>query len=99
MKNLNLRHLAFLFLATLTLAACNNDDDDVNPVSEDFTLTIENVQSGTSYLNSGTTGFLAPGESESFSFHAGRGHYLTIATMFVQSNDLFYGKRFFILFP
>ena len=90
MKNLNLRHLTFLFLATLTLAACNNDDDDVNPVSEDFTLTIENVQTGTSYLNSGTTGFLAPGESESFSFNAGRGHYLTIATMFVQSNDLFY---------
>ena len=34
MKNLNLRHLTFLFLATLTLAACNNDDDDVNPGEE-----------------------------------------------------------------
>tara|TARA_R110000744_G_scaffold130281_2_gene237932 strand:- start:302 stop:1375 length:1074 start_codon:yes stop_codon:yes gene_type:complete len=32
-----------------------------------------------------------PGDSESFSFDAGEGHYLSFATMLVQSNDLFYG--------
>ena len=90
MKHLKFRHLAFILIATLSFAACNNDDDDVTPTSEDFTLTIENVQTGKMYLQTGTTGFLAPGEMESFTFHAGRGHYLSLATMFVQSNDLFY---------
>jgi hypothetical protein len=36
-------------------------------------------------------GPLLPGHSYSFSFHAAEGHKLSFATMFVKSNDLFYG--------
>jgi hypothetical protein len=68
---------------------CDDDDPVVLP-TETFTLTIENVQTGKGYLQSGTTGFLAPGDSESVSFNAGIGSSLSLATMYVQSNDLFY---------
>ena len=86
-----LNHGKWLFLcaAVLILHACDKDGDAVLPEAE-FTLTIENIIPATDHLHSGTTGFLAPGESESFSFDAGRGTYLSFATMFVQSNDLFY---------
>ena len=44
------------------------------------------------YLATGTVGgLIMPDNEMSFSFNAGKGHYLSFATMFVQSNDLFYG--------
>ena len=55
-----------------------------------FKVTIENVFEGKDFFKSGTTGLLKPGESESITFNAGKGHYLSFATMFVKSNDLFY---------
>lgn len=81
-----------LILAAIGLGMISCDDDDPIPVPlTEFTLTIENIQTGKAYLESGTTGFLAPGESETISFNAGIGSFLSLATMFVQSNDLFYG--------
>ena len=85
-----LKTLAFLASALFTLASCS-DDDSVTPAeSATFLVKIENVLPSTSYLTSGATGFLMPGESETVTFNAGKGHYLSFATMFVQSNDLFY---------
>ncbi len=64
-----------------------------------FTVTIENVFTPYPYFQSGVfntpegadmPGPLFPGNSYSFEFYAGKGHYLSFATMFVQSNDLFY---------
>ena len=36
-------------------------------------------------------GPILPGESYEFTFMASKGEYLSLATMYVQSNDLFYG--------
>lgn len=76
----------------MTNLSCDNDDDNgiVVAPNNSFTVTIENVFEAKDYFNNGTTGFIQPGASESFSFDAGKGHFLSFATMFVQSNDLFY---------
>lgn len=82
-----------LVLFTLmTNLSCNSDDDhvDIGATTNSFTVTIKNVFQEKEYFKNGTTGLIQPGMSESFSFEAGRGHYLSLATMFVQSNDLFY---------
>ncbi|RIV34258.1 hypothetical protein D2V08_09530 [Flagellimonas lutimaris] len=87
--NLILRLLALTTLFSLT--SCSDDDDSTEITTGNFVVTIENTFEGKEYFANGTTGFIAPGNSESFSFNAGKGHYLSFATMFVQSNDLFYG--------
>ncbi|WP_136466148.1 spondin domain-containing protein [Flagellimonas onchidii] len=58
--------------------------------TKNFTVTIENVFQHKDYFANGTTGLILPGQSESVTFNAGTGHYLSFATMFVQSNDLFF---------
>ena len=84
------KKLALAFVTVAILAACN--DEDVTPMeSATFEVTIENLAGPFNYLNTGTIGFLEPGQDMTFSFNAGQGHYLSFATMFVQSNDLFYG--------
>ncbi len=86
------KSLLFALMAVFVLSACNKDDDDPTPSeSANFTVTVENILPVTNYSSSGSIGFLAPGEQESVEFHAGDGDYLSFATMFVQSNDLFYG--------
>ena len=77
---------AMLLISSLAFTACDKDDD-VN--TNQFTVTIENIMEGKDYFDSGETGFLMPGESATFNFNAGPGHYLNLATMYVQSNDLF----------
>jgi len=83
-------YLVGILLCSLFILSGCNDDDDVTIITRSFTVTIENVFEGKDYFNNGTTGLIEPGMSESFSFNAGKGHYLSFATMFVQSNDLFY---------
>ncbi|RPG36800.1 MAG: hypothetical protein CBB72_003570 [Muricauda sp. TMED12] len=85
--------LRFLALSTVFgLVSCSDDDDSSQgSLSGNFVVTIENVFESKEYFDNGTTGFIMPGDSESFSFDAGEGHYLSFATMLVQSNDLFYG--------
>jgi hypothetical protein len=65
-----------------------------------FTVTIKNVSETYDFFESGvfntpdgagSPGPLLPGNTYSVSFHASIGHKLTFATMFVKSNDLFYG--------
>ncbi len=80
-------------LVVLALAiwgtSCKPEDNQMMPQSNTFTVTVTNISQGKDYFASGTTGLIMPGESYSFSFHAGKGHYLQFGTMFVQSNDLF----------
>jgi len=90
MKNLIYASVASLFLLT----SCLDDDDDptVIPIEKGmFTVKIENIQMGKAYFSSGTTDGIGPGGSYSFSFHAGIGSRLSLATMLAQTNDLFYG--------
>ena len=83
-----MKKLIFLTLALgLFFMSCKKDE---MKVSKDFTVTIKNVIDGKDFFTSGTTGLIKPGMSESFSFNAGKGHYLKFATMLAQSNDIFY---------
>ncbi|MEM7102383.1 MAG: spondin domain-containing protein [Bacteroidota bacterium] len=79
-----------LVIGVLFLSSCK--EDEIPVVTGDFRVTIENVFEGKDYLKSGeiNPGGLAPGNAFEFSFEAGLGTYLSFATMFVQSNDLFY---------
>lgn len=79
-----------LVVTTILLSACKKDDDNGMPM-ENFTVTIENVFEHKNFFNAGTADPIPPGSSITFSFNAGKGHYLSFATMLAQSNDLFYG--------
>jgi hypothetical protein len=85
--------LSLAAASTLLFTACNLDDnDDIDPIpSGVFTVRVENIQTGKDFFNSGTTDAVGLGGTTSFSFNAGKGAHLSIASMFVQSNDLFYG--------
>jgi hypothetical protein len=88
-------------LAALALVTGCSDDDPAAPIStsETFTLTIENVSAAADYpvsgvfntpVGAGGPAPIFPGEAYEFIFGAGPGDKLSFATMFVQSNDLFY---------
>lgn len=91
--------VGILSLMLLTLVSCK-DDDPVDPVaSATFTVKIENAFVAKTFSNSGvfntpvgatSPGPVMPGNAYEFTFYAGQGSYLSFATMFVQSNDLFY---------
>ena len=86
------------FVFFLALAACSDDEGMVPvPTTADFTVTIENVNQPKSFFASGTVpGLVMPGEEQEFTFDAGPVTLpgamtrLSLATMFVQSNDLFF---------
>ena len=90
--------MSFVFVALL-FVQCQKEEPVEIPMGV-FTVSIENVsetfeffQSGVFNTPAGATdpGPLLPGSSYSFSFHASKGHKLSFTTMFVKSNDLFYG--------
>ncbi len=90
-----------MYFATALLmlgVACKKKEEPVKP-SAGFTVKIENVSEPKAYFQTGvfntpvgdsSPGPATPGKSYQFSFNAGKGHYLSFATMFVQSNDLFF---------
>jgi len=95
---------AVLLVGCLALAGCDSGGTDA-PDPETFTVTVENVGSATPALKSGafTTPVgasgpapIAGGDSYEISFTAGpneipnSGMKLSLATMFIQSNDLYY---------
>jgi len=76
-------------IVSLLLTSCHKKDRVIIPTT--FKVIIENIFTPKSYQVSGTFDAIPPGTSQSFSFNAGKGSYLSFATMFVKSNDLFYG--------
>ncbi len=93
--------LMLVALAALALVTGCSDDDPAAPTvtTETFTLTIENVSAAANYpvsgafntpVGAGGPAPIFPGEAYEFTFGAKPGDMLSFATMFVQSNDLFY---------
>jgi hypothetical protein len=91
--------LGALALSAL-LGACNGTETPMETeTATRFQVRIENVSNVFDFLDSGVfntpegsagPGPLAGGSAYSFTFSAAPGHLLSFATMFVQSNDLFY---------
>jgi len=93
MKNLTLI-VSFILLFAV---GCDTSTDPKD--ATDFTVTIENISTAKLYSDSGVFNTPAggtspapifPGEAYEVSFDAAPGSKLSFATMFVQSNDLFY---------
>lgn len=95
-----MKRLSIFFVAIVIFAfSCEEDDKNDNNNTSMFTVTIENVATDYTIFTSGVfntpvgasaPAAATPGESYSFMFHAGKGHKLSFATMYVQSNDLFF---------
>lgn len=84
--------LLLLLFAILVFSSCEEKEEmDKKKPTQNFTVTIENVFEPKMYYATGLTEGIAPGGMFTFSFDAGKGHYLSFATMLAQSNDLFYG--------
>ena len=91
-----------LLLAAVVALTGACEDDGVMPEAEEttFEVRIENVSMAYDFTSSGVfntpsgsdaPGPLASGSSYEFTFDAGPGSRVSFATMFVQSNDYFYG--------
>lgn len=87
--------------ATLLLGACQDDDNGTGPQDNEatFQVRLENVSESYEFTSSGVysipsgsdaAGPLTPGHSYQFDFDAGPGSRVFFASMFGQSNDLFY---------
>ena len=85
--------------AVIGMTACGDEDMMTPPEETTFRVTIENVSTAYDFAGSGSfavpagsggPGPLMPGGVYEFEFDAFPGARLSFATMFVQSNDLFY---------
>jgi len=94
-----MKKLSLYALSCMLLLSCNDDDGDnvTLPTTADFTVRIENVNQPKPFFASGTVpGLVLPGEEQEFTFDAGPVTLpgavtkLSLVTMFVQSNDLFF---------
>lgn len=85
------KSLALLVFAisAIFISSCK-DEEDMMLTTQSFKVIVENVFEAKDYFVSGTTEAIGPAGNYSFTFNAGVGHYLSLACMFVQSNDLFY---------
>jgi len=88
-----------LLMSSILFVQCDKNDDEMI-VSGKFMLSIENVMEESTFFASGVfntpegasePGGAGPGHAYVFSFNAGKGSNLSFATMFVGSNDLFFG--------
>jgi len=97
-----MKNFIAMFMLLLFLAACSDDSDPISPdpSTTTFTVSIENLTQQYGIMSNGIfntpVGASAPGPILSggayeFDFSAAPGYKLSLATMFVQSNDLFYG--------
>ncbi|MDN3669288.1 spondin domain-containing protein [Echinicola jeungdonensis] len=92
--------LKLLLMAIFVIAVACRPEEMPKPVTQEFTVTIENVASAFMFSNSGVFNTpvgaempspIGPGGAFEFDIKAGKGEKLSFATMFAQSNDLFYG--------
>ena len=91
--------------ASFTMTSCKKEDDNNETPSaqtQKFKVTIENIQTPYSYMSSGIfntpvgasmPGGAGPGSAYEFTVHADQDSKLSFATMFVGSNDLFFGPE------
>jgi hypothetical protein len=88
-----------LLVSSILFIQCDKNDEEML-VSGNFMVSIENVMEESSFFASGVfntpegasePGGAGPGHAYVFTFHAGKGSRLSFATMFVGSNDLFFG--------
>ena len=95
------RTFIFLALAAIALGTtgCDSDDAVTETPTERLLITIKNVGPASPVLKSGVFDTpvgavapapIAPGEAYEVDFTAGPGMRLSFATMFIQSNDIFY---------
>ncbi|NQV50787.1 MAG: hypothetical protein HQ507_09830 [Candidatus Marinimicrobia bacterium] len=93
-----LQKLTLIGTTLLLIIACDTTSNEPN-IEADFRVVIENVAVSKSYSASGAFNTpvgasapapIFPGEAYEASFSAAPGSKLSFATMFVQSNDLFY---------
>ncbi len=96
MKTNTIRACIMLGISALLFASCKKDD---MPPAQANTITIENVldskplvESGT-FQGTGTPPVILPGQSTSITFSAAKNQYLTFATMYGWSNDLFFAPE------
>lgn len=91
------KKIVWLSLAALSLlvTACTKNDENMDQTFNS-SITIENVldskplvESGT-FKHTGESPLIMPGESVSFQFSAAKGQYISFATMYGWSNDLFF---------
>lgn len=87
-KSIQLSTLLLSIFTVLFMSSCKDDND---AASGTFTVTIENTMEARASFQSGALpNLMMPGDDYSFSFDAGKGMALSFATMFVQTNDVFY---------
>lgn len=86
------------FVLALVFTGCDTKEDPKKESSM-FKVSVENVMENKDFLYTGVfntpvgamdPGGAGPGDMYSFTFEAGPGTFLSFATMFVKSNDLFY---------
>lgn len=94
----NLQWPAMALLA-LSFTACKKDDNHSSSSVHTGTITIDNVinsknlvESGT-FMNTGSSPLIMPGESVSFTFSASPGQAISFACMYGASNDLFFAPE------
>jgi len=92
--------LVAIFFSATWLTSCSDDDDDDNPpYNGTGAIAFENVVDVKDYVQSGTfkrdgaQPAILPGQTHSFTFNAAKGQYLTFATMYGNSNDLFFAPE------
>ncbi|MBN2008983.1 spondin domain-containing protein [candidate division KSB1 bacterium] len=95
-----LRKIMLFSLAVALISGCDKNDNPFEPdMKTMFKVTVANVASPKMFASSGTyttpvgassPAPLFPGDAFEFMFSAAPGSYLSFASMFGQSNDLFY---------
>lgn len=95
--------VAAIALASTVFTSCSNDDDEQMPVTTTSVISFANVLEPKDFVESGTfvgmgsaevnAPVVLPGQSISFTFHAGKGQALMFATMYGASKDWFFAPE------
>lgn len=89
--------LPALLLTGALFTSCNDDDD--NDPNQSRSIKVKNVTTVKDFVQSGTFegaangGLIMPGEQIELTFNAGKGQYLSLATMYGNSKDLFFAPE------
>ena len=79
--------MAMMIFSAMSFVSCDDDDDDNDGSS---VISFENVTEMKDFVQSGKFPAIAPGQSIEIIFNAGKGQAIMFATMYGNSNDLFF---------